>query len=193
MESAVLNLCINVGEAIPKGAGVMLYGFARQSNGKVRMAGHPGGVTTIRVPLPRQGGAASGAAPAPDAAAKDLGEVRKVVLVVDDEAVLRMLTADVLQMLGCSVLEAGDGQVALRILQSDQPIDLMVTDIGLPGMNGRQLAQAARALRPLLKVLFVTGYDPESGAAGPERNAEVLRKPFALDTLACKVQEMLAA
>jgi CheY-like chemotaxis protein len=118
----------------------------------------------------------------------------EVVLVVDDEAVVRMLVSEVLDDQGYGALGAEDGAAALRLLRSDVRVDLLVTDVGLPGgMNGRQLADAARALRPGLKVLFITGYagqsllDDTSFAAG----VDVVTKPFALDVLARRIRQLI--
>lgn len=117
------------------------------------------------------------------------------VLVVEDEVLVQMLVLEVLDELGVVAREANDALSALEILRSDGVIDLLVTDVGLPGMNGRQLAEAARELRPDLKILFVTGY--AENAAGPGDflgpGMEMITKPFALEQLSNKVEEMLAA
>jgi CheY-like chemotaxis protein len=116
------------------------------------------------------------------------------VLVVDDEPSVRALMAEVLTDQGYCVLEADTGAVALQILQTRQTIDLLVSDVGLPGgMNGRQLADAARSLRPDLKVLFVTGY-AENAALGNGRLApgmHVLTKPFSIPALSERVKGLL--
>ena len=118
----------------------------------------------------------------------------ETVLVVDDEATVRMLVAEVLSESYYNILEAGDGPSALKILESNRRIDLMITDVGLPGgMNGRQVADAARVLRKDLKVLFVTGY-AENAAVGNghlDPGMEILAKPFAMSTLASKVRAMI--
>jgi CheY-like chemotaxis protein len=118
----------------------------------------------------------------------------ETVLVVDDEPSVRALMAEVLTDQGYRVLEADTGAVALQILQTRQTIDLLVSDVGLPGgMNGRQLADAARSLRPGLKVLFVTGY-AENAALGSGRldpGMHVLTKPFSIPTLSERVKELL--
>ncbi len=137
----------------------MIYGFVRQSGGQARIYSEVGQGSTVCLYLPRHLGEAEEAderpEPAPTARALD-GET---VLVVDDEPTVRMLVTEVLEDLGYAALEAGDGAAGLRILQSDRRIDLLVTDVGLPGgMNGRQMADAARRDRPDLKVLFITGY-----------------------------------
>jgi CheY-like chemotaxis protein len=117
------------------------------------------------------------------------------VLVVDDEPVVRMLAAEVLLDLGYTAIEASDGASGLKVLESDARIDLLLTDVGLPGgMNGRQLADAARLLRPGLKVLFITGYAENAvlshGHLGP--GMQVLTKPFAMTALADRIQDLIA-
>jgi CheY-like chemotaxis protein len=118
----------------------------------------------------------------------------ETVLVVDDEATVRMLVSDVLGDLGYVVIEAADGVSGLKVLRSDAKIDLLVTDVGLPGgMNGRQMADAARQVRPDLKALFITGY-AENAVVGNgllEPWMQVLTKPFAIDALAARIQELL--
>ena len=115
------------------------------------------------------------------------------VLVVEDEMLVQMLVSEVVADLGLEALEAHDGPSALQILDSGAPVDLLVTDVGLPGMNGRQLAEAARSLRPGLKVLFVTGYADarDVDAAFRGEGVDVVTKPFALDVLSRKVAAML--
>jgi CheY-like chemotaxis protein len=116
------------------------------------------------------------------------------VLVVDDEPTVRMLVTEVLVDLGYAAIEAGDGAAGLRILQSGRRIDLLVTDVGLPGgMNGRQMADVARRDRPDLKVLFITGY-AENAALNHGHLApgmQVLTKPFVLDTLAARIRSLI--
>ncbi len=119
----------------------------------------------------------------------------ETVLIVDDEPTVRMLVSDVLSELGYTAVEATDGAGGLRVLQSDARVDLLVTDVGLPGgMNGRQLADAARASRPGLKVLFITGF-AETALFDNDRiepGMAVLTKPFAVDVLAARIREMIA-
>ena len=171
----------------------MIYGFVRQSEGQVRIYSELGQGTTMCIYLPRHlGEAADEALPAPSAAVQP-SDRGKTVLVVDDEPTVRMLVADVLGELGLSTLEAEDGSAALRLLNSDIRIDLLVTDVGLPGgMNGRQVADAARTVRPDLKVLFITGYAENAavGAGHLDPGMQVLTKPFAMDALAAKVREL---
>ncbi len=170
----------------------MLYGFVRQSEGHVRIYSEPGRGTTVRLYLPRHGGAVP---PEPGEPATVLAAAGpgKTVLVVEDEAVVRMLAVDVLEGLGHTAIEAADAASALQLLQSMAPVDLLLTDVGLPGMNGRQLADAARERQPGLPVLFMTGY-AHNAAVGNGRMApgmELLSKPFALAALAAKLRAML--
>jgi DNA-binding response OmpR family regulator len=117
----------------------------------------------------------------------------EVVLVVEDDVVVRGLILDVLTELGYAALEAGDGPAGLRMVESDSRIDLLITDIGLPGLNGRQLADAARLKRPGLKVLFMTGYAESAAIAGGflEPGMEMMTKPFPMDTLAGRIRGMI--
>ncbi|RZM02231.1 MAG: response regulator, partial [Sphingomonas sp.] len=143
----------------------MIYGFARQSNGQVRVYSELGSGTTICIYLPRHlGDAASGDDVAAIAAAS--AATGETILVVDDEATIRHLIDEVLDEAGYTVSGAADGAAGIKVLQSGARIELLITDVGLPGgMNGRQVADAARALRPGLKVLFITGY-AENAAVG---------------------------
>jgi PAS domain S-box-containing protein len=173
----------------------MIYGFAKQSGGQVRIYSEVGNGTSVSIYLPRhdrQEEAACAPAEAPLAPRADQGDT---VLVVDDEPALRMIIVEVMQGLGYATLEAGDGAEALRILQSPrQRIDLLVSDVGLPGgMNGRQVADAARTARPGLKVLFITGYAENAvlshGHLDP--GMHVMTKPFEMDVLARRVKQLI--
>ena len=116
------------------------------------------------------------------------------MLVVEDECPVRMVVVDVLSDLGYMVLEAGDGHAGLSILESTARVDLLLTDVGLPGgMNGRQLADASRQRRPDLKVLFMTGYADSVvvGNGSLDQGMQVMTKPFALDALAARVQGLM--
>jgi CheY-like chemotaxis protein len=114
------------------------------------------------------------------------------VLVVEDEVLVQMLVLEVLQDLDVQALDANDAASALAILRSDAEIDLLVTDVGLPGMNGRELAETARGERPGLKVLFVTGYaDRAQAGEFVGEGMDMIVKPFALDQLANKITEMV--
>jgi CheY-like chemotaxis protein len=115
-------------------------------------------------------------------------------MVIDDEASVRMLVGEVLAEGGYGVMEASDGPSGLRALMAAPHVDLLITDVGLPGgMNGRQVADAARAARPSLKVLFITGYAENAvvgnGHLGPDM--AIVTKPFAMDDLAHKIRDML--
>ena len=118
----------------------------------------------------------------------------EVVLVIDDEPTIRMLISEVLEEQGYAVVEASDGPSGMRILQSAARIDLLITDVGLPnGMNGRQVADAARQTRPALKVLFITGYAENAvvGNGHLDKGMQVIAKPFAMDVLAQKIRELV--
>jgi CheY-like chemotaxis protein len=173
----------------------MIYGFAKQSGGQVRIYSEVGTGTSVSIYLPRhdrQEEVASAPAEASLAPRADQGDT---VLVVDDEPALRMIIVEVMQGLGYATLEAGDGAEALRILQAPrQRIDLLVSDVGLPGgMNGRQVADAARTARPGLKVLFITGYAENAvlshGHLDP--GMHVMTKPFEMDVLARRVKQLI--
>jgi PAS domain S-box-containing protein len=174
----------------------MLYGFVKQSEGHVRVYSELGQGTTFRLYLPRHRGGSDAAEAAGTIATAPCtqAEAGRTVLVVDDEPTVRMLVTETLADLGYAALEAGDGAVALTILQGAARIDLLVTDVGLPGLNGRQLVEAARRLRPALRVLFITGY-AHNAAIGHggllEPGMEIMTKPFALDALAAKIQEII--
>ncbi|WP_238384411.1 ATP-binding protein, partial [Teichococcus vastitatis] len=132
----------------------MIYGFARQSAGQVQIDSDEGRGTTMRLYLPRHRGEAVGNEAPADLGNAPRAEAGQTVLVVDDEPSVRMLITEVLEELGYAAVEAADGASGLTVLRSDARIDLLVTDVGLPGrMNGRQLFDAARQFRPGLKVL----------------------------------------
>ena len=122
----------------------MIYGFARQSGGQARIYSEPGKGTVVSLYLPRHLGeeeAAEAAKPGTDAAPQRTGAT---VLVVDDEPTVRMLITDVLEDLGYQTIEAKDGPAGLKVLESAARVDLLITDVGLPGLNGRQVADAGR-------------------------------------------------
>lgn len=173
----------------------MIYGFARQSGGQVRIYSEVGQGTTMCIYLPRHLGEADSEDVAHPSSSETAGQ-GETILVVDDEATIRHLIDEVLDELGYAVIGAADGAAGLKILQSGSRIDLLITDVGLPnGMNGRQLADAARALRPSLKVLFITGYAENAAVRNGhlEPDMELLTKPFTLDDLSSKVRGMLAS
>jgi CheY-like chemotaxis protein len=172
----------------------MIYGFARQSEGYAKIYSEPDQGTTVKLYLPRYYGEAEDA----DVGAGELGEAHRaehgeVVLVVEDETAVRDLVVDVLGELGYRALEAADGPSGLKLLQSDIRIDLLVTDVGLPGLNGRQLADAARRQRPNLKVLFMTGYAENATIANGflEPGMQMITKPFPIEALATRIRDMI--
>ena len=173
----------------------MIYGFVQQSGGHVRLRSEEEQGTTVAIYLPRHLGAVADEQEARDTSELPEAGASAVVLVVEDEPAVRMIVVDVLSDLGYAVLEAVDGRSGLQILDSGTRIDLLLTDVGLPGgMNGRQLADAARQRRPGLKVLFVTGY-AESVAVGDgrmEHGMQVMTKPFAVAALAARVQGIIS-
>ena len=157
----------------PQGVGTglglsMVYGFIRQSGGQVTIESEVGKGTTVAMVLPRAAsGDAAQAEPAP--APASVANAGDTVVVVDDEAMIRLVIVDVLEDLGYRVLEASSGAAGLEAVKSGAAIDLLITDVGLPGgMNGRQLAEAARQARPNLQVLFITGYAEGFGVMADE-------------------------
>ena len=170
----------------------MVYGFARQSGGQVRLYSEIGNGTTVRLYLPRYRGPAEIEEEAPRLEQAPRATAGETVLIVDDEPSVRMLVTDVLEELGYAAIEAADTISGMKVLRSDVRIDLLITDVGLPGgMNGRQMADAARETRPKLKVLFITGY-AENAAIGNGRlepGMHVLTKPFAMDNLGVADQD----
>jgi PAS domain S-box-containing protein len=174
----------------------MIYGFAKQSGGQIRIYSEQGKGTTVRLKLPRHLGEAEAGPAISTLAGMPQATKNRTILLVDDEADLRNLLAEMLEMLGYSTIEAADGAEGMRILESSQRVDLLVTDVGLPGdMNGRKLAEAARMSRPGLQVLFITGY-AENVAAGSELLAsgmQLMTKPFGIDAFAARVRSMIDA
>jgi CheY-like chemotaxis protein len=175
----------------------MVHGFVRQSGGQVHIESAPGQGTRVCIHLPRHHGEAPPVV-APSRAASSHPVGSGTVLVVDDEPTIRMLLAEVVGELGHTVIEAEDGPAAVASLNASQRagarIDLLITDLGLPGgMNGRQVADAARRIYPALKILFVTGY-AEITAIGldPDPGMAVMTKPFAMDDLAAQVRTLFA-
>ena len=174
----------------------MIYGFARQSGGQARITSERGLGTTVCLTLPRHHGGTVEADP-PDALHHAPRATHgETVLVVDDEPTVRMLVAAVLEDLGYTAIEAADGTAALKVLHSAARIDLLVTDVSLPGdLDGRQVADAARLARPGLNVLFITGY-AENAVLGHEHlepGMHVMTKPFPMDVLAARIRELIGA
>jgi PAS domain S-box-containing protein len=170
----------------------MIYGFVRQSGGRVEIDTREGVGTTLRLYLPRHKG------PMLEAKAERVVEPHEadageVVLVVEDDLVVRELIVEELAELGYRTLQADDGPAGLALLRAPGRIDLLVTDIGLPGLNGRQMASAGREAREGLKVLFMTGYAQNAlgGDLELEAGMELITKPFALDALAARVRSII--
>jgi PAS domain S-box-containing protein len=171
----------------------MIYGFARQSNGHATIDSKLGQGTSVKLYLPRHHG---------DAAAEQASAVRaaehaatgETVLVVEDEPVVRGVILEMLGEQGYRTLEAVDGPSGLRILRTNERIDLLVTDVGLPGMNGRQLADQARETRPGLKILFITGYAESVAIADGflQPGMEMITKPFDLENLSQRIRKMVS-
>ncbi len=172
----------------------MIYGFARQSGGQVRIYSELGQGTTMCIYLPRDHQAPGAEPVSKPGESVDLRGSGETVLIVDDEPTVRMLVTEVLHEFGYQSIEAGDGSAGLKVLQSDARVDLLITDVGLPGgMNGRQVADAARVFRPDLKVLFITGY-AENAAVGNgqlDPGMQILTKPFSMEDLAKKIRAMV--
>ena len=178
----------------------MIHGFVHQSGGQIRIQSELGKGTTVCIYLPRfsdqkpkadRAYANADKPEAPDTAKPGQGET---ILVIDDVPVLRMLMVEVLKDAGYRTIQACDGPEGLKILNSDASIDLLLTDVGLPGgLNGRQVADIARITRPNLKVLFVTGYAEQSivGDGHLDIGMQVMTKPFVLAVLSNKVREMI--
>jgi PAS domain S-box-containing protein len=185
----------------PAGAGTglglsMVYGFARQSGGQARIYSEPGKGTRVYLYLPRQLGAQDPVESPSELVRTPRTEGSATVLVVDDEELIRMVVTEILENEGHIAIEAGDAATGLTLLQRNKRIDLLIADVGLPdGMNGRQLAEAARELQRDLKVLFISGYDENAvlGHGALEPGMHVMTKPFAIEALARRINELIAA
>ncbi len=172
----------------------MIHGFARQSGGHVRIYSEVGDGTTVCLYLPRYYGDVESEDVAQRAAEVARAGQGETVLIVDDEPSVRMLVTEVLADLGYAAIEATDSAAGLKILQSEARIDLLITDVGLPGgMNGRQMADAALVRRPGLQVLFITGYAENSliGNGRLQPGMRILTKPFAVETLAMRIRDLM--
>jgi len=170
----------------------MVYGFAQQSGGAVRIDSRPGLGTTINLYLPTTQSTPFTEECKPAMPRKGAGER---VLLVEDEDAVRMLVREVLEELGYEVIEIADPAAALPCLASGERIDLLISDIGMPGINGRDLADEARRHRPDLPVLFITGYDRDAitltDFLGP--GMALITKPFSLDRLAAGIGELISS
>jgi CheY-like chemotaxis protein len=174
----------------------MVYGFARQSGGHVRIYSELGQGTTIKIYLPRHAGKAIRQEVEIEAAEIPRAEAGETVLVVDDEPTIRMLIGDTLAELGYRAIEVADAESGLKVLESDVNIDLLVTDVGLPnGMSGKEMVDAARVKRPELKVLFITGYAENAAITNGhlEPGMRVMSKPCTMDKLAARIRSIIEA
>ncbi|WP_457406351.1 ATP-binding protein [Pseudomonas sp. TE24901] len=170
----------------------MIYGFARQSHGHVTIHSEVGKGTTVSLFLPRFLGEIA-QVEAANPALLPFANAGETVLIVEDDPAVRVLVSAVLKELGYGFVEAGDADTAVPIIESDQRIDLLISDVGLPGMNGRQLAEIGRQIRPELKVLFITGYAEHAAVRGGflDPGMQLITKPFTFDLLTAKVREMI--
>jgi CheY-like chemotaxis protein len=173
----------------------MIHGFMRQSGGEIRVYSEVGQGTTMCLYLPRHHGATDELEPAIEKRTAQRSGSGETVLVVDDEPSIRMLVVEVLEELGYLAIEARDGPTALKLLQSVPSVDLLITDLALPGgINGRELAERARALRSELRVLFITGYAENAVISNGQLQpgVQLLHKPFAVQVLANLIKSILS-
>ncbi len=171
-----------------------VYGFVKQSGGHVKLYSELGQGTTVKIYLPRHLAGADEVVSQPDEEALPHGDAAELVLLVEDDADVRGYSAELVRELGYRVLEAGTGAAALLLLQRHPTVRLLFTDVGLPGgMNGRQLAEAAQALRPDLPVLFTTGYARNAIVHGGrlDPGVQLITKPYDRQALAARLREVL--
>jgi len=178
---------------IGKGSGLGLsqvLGFAKQSGGGVRIESRVGEGTSIHIYLPRTKAKAEERSPSAPAIAahKDAPDAR--ILLVDDDHAVREVTSTTLRDLGYSVVEAGSGGAALDILAREPTIDLLIIDFAMPGMSGAEVARQARAKRPTLPILFITGFADRAALAGVSET-HIVGKPFVNDELVTKLRSIL--
>lgn len=173
----------------------MIYGFVRQSGGQVSITSRLGEGTSVSIHLPRHRGEVSAELDShADEPPQRRRSRRAMVVIVDDEAPIRILAAEALSDAGYDFVAAEDGRAGLALLKATPSAELLITDVGLPGgMNGRQLADAARAARPGLKVLFITGYAESAVLTGGdlEEGMHIMTKPFELKALARRVTSLI--
>lgn len=172
----------------------MIYGFSKQSRGHVTIDSEVDKGTTVNLYLPRFRGEE---VHEPQVITQHAPHAQdgETVLIVEDDPAVRVLVSAVLSELGYAFVEAADANGAVPILQSGQRIDLLISDVGLPGMNGRQLAEIGRQVRPDLRVLFITGYAEHAAVRGGflDPGMQMITKPFTFDLLTAKVREMIRA
>lgn len=200
MPEAVVNRAFDpffTTKPIGQGTGLglsMIYGFSKQSHGHVTIDSVVGQGTTVNLYLPRFKGEEVHEPPV-DIQHTPHAQDGETVLIVEDDPAVRVLVSAVLGELGYTFVEAADANGAIPILQSGQRIDLLISDVGLPGMNGRQLAEIGRQIRPDLRVLFITGYAEHAAVRGGflDPGMQMITKPFTFDLLTAKVREMTRA
>jgi signal transduction histidine kinase/ActR/RegA family two-component response regulator len=180
-----------------KGTGLGLsqvYGFVKQSGGHVKLESELGRGTTVRIYLPRHLGTEQSVAAAPREARPAAGK-QETILVVEDEERVRSMTVEALRTLGYRVVSAAGGEQALGMLDGGQPLHMLFTDMVMPGMSGRALADRIKALQPHVKVLYTTGYTGDAVAENGDldRKGAFLAKPFTVDQLAAKIRATLDA
>lgn len=182
-------------KALGHGTGLglsMVYGFVRQSGGFVTIDSSVGVGTTVSLFLPETT-MEERVDPTPDRSRVTLeAGAGETVLIVDDDETIRQLLAELLEHSGYRSITAHDGSSGLAILKSDTKIDLLISDVRLPGLNGRQMADAARVSRPMLPVLFITGYADEAAADGfLIENMAMLTKPFSIQSVLAHASELI--
>jgi PAS domain S-box-containing protein len=180
-----------------KGTGLGLaqvHGFVKQSGGHIKLYSEVGHGTTLKIYLPRYLQGAEDSQPSPDRPKLEACAERVSVLLVEDDEDVRLYGAEALRTLGYVVLEAADGPAALRLLDAHPEIALLFTDVGLPGLNGRKLAEEAKRRAPSLKILYTTGYARNAIVHNGVLDAgvDLLGKPFTTEALGRKLEQMLA-
>jgi CheY-like chemotaxis protein len=180
---------------VGKGTGLglsMVYGFVKQSGGHVTVYSEPGIGTSVKLYFPRYHGEAASGTEIQESLAPR-GHADEVILVVEDNADVRAYSVSVLAELGYRVLEAEHPDAALNLLRSSGRVDLLFTDVVLPGQSGRELADLARELRPGLRVLFTTGYSRNAIVHHGRLDAgvQLISKPFTFEGLAARVRDIL--
>jgi PAS domain S-box-containing protein len=184
---------------VGKGTGLglsMVYGFVKQSGGHVKIYSEPGEGTTVRIYLPRMLRDGEAREETSYGAEATSAKASRTILVVEDDGDVRSYTVEIIRELGYRVLEAHDGPAALRLLKrEDLRIDLLFTDVVMPGMSGRELADKAREIQPDLLVLYTSGYTRNSIVHGGrlDSGVEMIAKPFTYQSLSAKIAEVIDA
>jgi CheY-like chemotaxis protein len=171
-----------------------VYGFVKQSGGHVKIYSEVGQGTTVKIYLPRLATVDAPAAAEADEVPAPDGDAEETILVLEDDDDVRTYSVDILREFGYRVIEAHDGPSALRLLQRQTRVDLLFTDVVLPGgMTGAQVAEQARELRPELKVLFTTGYARNAiiHHGRLDKGVRLVTKPFGSNELGSKVRDVL--